>query len=76
MIGEITQERPYFELYDLIKDPLEKTNLAFDPRYTDVFEDLRLRLYNWMKETNDPLINGPISSPFNKQGSLKMTGKN
>lgn len=75
MIGEITQERPYFELYDLLEDPNEKTNLASDPQYTDVFENLRLRLYNWMQETNDPLLNGPTSSPFNKYGSSKLKGK-
>ncbi len=64
MIGEITRERPPFELYDLVVDPLERVNLAEDSDYASVLADLRRRLLHWMEETGDPILQGPIASPF------------
>ncbi|MEY8748425.1 sulfatase [Bacillales bacterium AN1005] len=48
------------ELYELEKDPLEYTNLINDPQYAKVAEQLRLKVDNWMKETNDPLLQGAV----------------
>ena len=68
MIDQITQELPYFELYDLESDPLEKNNLIEDPEYQSVREDLAQRLLKWMQETDDPLLKGAIISPFYRHG--------
>ena len=48
-----SQPRPHVELYDLQKDPEEFTNLAENPAYSSVANDLQKLLSAWMHETND-----------------------
>ncbi|MFD1737395.1 sulfatase [Bacillus salitolerans] len=48
------------ELYDLELDPLEENNIIAEDTYQEIAEQLRNRVLIWMKETNDPLLNGPI----------------
>ncbi len=50
-------------LYDLIFDPNEAHNLVNDPRVRDVLLAMRGRLDQWMKETDDPLLKGPVPAP-------------
>ncbi len=50
-------------MYDLIFDPGEACNVAADPAYADVLDDMRARLDNFMKETDDPLLHGPLPVP-------------
>ncbi len=47
------QLRPEFELYDIIKDPLEMTNLAEKPELAEIQKALHQRLRNWMKSCGD-----------------------
>lgn len=53
---------PPFELYDLANDPHERTNLAGDENHAAKLADLQARLLAWMRETEDPLLEGPIPS--------------
>jgi N-sulfoglucosamine sulfohydrolase len=48
--------RPKFELYDLQNDPGEINNLADDPKYKKVLEELKAELKAFQKRTNDPWI--------------------
>ncbi|GLA33887.1 hypothetical protein AnigIFM63309_003910 [Aspergillus niger] len=48
--------RPPEELYDLEEDPREVHNLAKDPAYAAVLDDLRLRLEKWQRQTEDPWL--------------------
>jgi arylsulfatase A-like enzyme len=48
------------QLYDLVFDPQEAANVAGDPAYAQVCEELRGRLEAWMAETGDPLLDGPV----------------
>ena len=75
VILSVVKERPHFELYDLLNDPNERTNLVNRPEYEDIFNDLRQRLLNWMKETQDPLLDGPIASPFYEFGREQLNAK-
>jgi len=51
------------ELYDLEADPLEKTNLAGRADVRDLEHALSEELWSWMRETDDPLLLGPVASP-------------
>jgi hypothetical protein len=51
------------ELYDLDADPLEQVNLAGRPSVTAIEQELSAELWAWMRNTDDPLLKGPISSP-------------
>ena len=55
------------EVYDLDVDPLEERNLAGRPSIEAVQQRLSAELWSWMRETDDPLLNGPISSPRYRQ---------
>jgi N-sulfoglucosamine sulfohydrolase len=55
------------ELYDLDADPLEQRNLAGTPGAKAVEQELGDELWSWMRETDDPLLNGPIPSPRYRQ---------
>ncbi len=52
--------RSYEELYDLESDPEEQTNLAADEEYGAVKAELEDELTEWMYQTNDPLLEGPV----------------
>jgi N-sulfoglucosamine sulfohydrolase len=58
--GLAERAEPAEQLFDLVFDPQEAANLAGDPAYAQVLEDLRGRLRAWMEETGDPLLRGPI----------------
>ena len=51
------------QLYDLVFDPHEERNLVDDTGRAEVLTDLRQRLDRWMKETSDPLLDGPVGAP-------------
>lgn len=51
------------ELYDLDEDPWEQHNLAGNQRVNALEEQLSDQLWSWMRDTDDPLLSGPISSP-------------
>jgi arylsulfatase A-like enzyme len=48
------------ELYDLETDPGERENLAYDPAYSETRAKLRQKLLTVLRETGDPLLDGPI----------------
>jgi N-sulfoglucosamine sulfohydrolase len=50
-------------LHDLFFNPGEGHNVIDDPDYQDVRVELAARLEDWMRATNDPLLNGPIAPP-------------
>jgi len=51
-------------LYDLEKDPWEMNNLASDPAHAEIRSHMSRTLAQWMRDTEDPIINGPVQSPF------------
>ena len=43
------------ELYDLRADPREETNLASRPAHRKTLDDLRLQLFQWQIDSQDPI---------------------
>ncbi len=70
--GWARQPIPKEALYDVLFDPRERNNLAGDPSHRAVLERMRNRMDRWMRETNDPLLKGPVPAP---KGS-KITDSN
>lgn len=48
--------RPPEELFDLAEDPAEVKNLAKVPEHAAILEELRTRLEDWQRRTNDPWL--------------------
>jgi N-sulfoglucosamine sulfohydrolase len=55
--------RPREELYDLLMDPGEMRNLAGTATHADVEDELSAALEVWMRDTEDPLLDGPVAPP-------------
>lgn len=63
--GWFDRIRPFEFLFDLEKDPLEKENLSERKIYRDTIKKFREEMFKWMENTQDPLLNGPVSLPSN-----------
>jgi len=59
------RERPVAteEFYDLVFDPCETANRARDPDAAEPLAETRGRLDRFMRETDDPLLRGPVPAP-------------
>jgi arylsulfatase A-like enzyme len=51
------------QLYDLVLDPNETRNVIHDPENEFIAHELAARLEEWMRETGDPLLDGPVAPP-------------
>ena len=54
---------PREALYDLALDPNERDNLVDAAPHAAIATDMRARLDRWMRDTNDPLLQGPVPPP-------------
>ena len=54
---------PEESLFDCHRDAAEVLNVANDTRYAATLETMRERLKQWMEDTADPLLNGPVPPP-------------
>jgi hypothetical protein len=61
--GGAEREPDTQQLYDLMVDPMERNNLVAAPEHEATLTGLRQRLDDWMKATDDPLLNGPVAAP-------------
>ena len=65
MLDSILQiKRPGVELYDLENDPNERNNLAGQEGVGGLEQALIENLAAWMRDTDDPLLQGPVPSPY------------
>jgi arylsulfatase A-like enzyme len=55
------------ELYDLREDPEEMRNVAYDPKYRAQADDMRARLYDMMRKSEDPF--GDVKPRNDKYGN-------
>ena len=61
--GKRLELRPRRELYDLRSDPDELNNVAEERKYESVCEGLHEKLMNFLRDTGDPLLEGPVPEP-------------
>jgi N-sulfoglucosamine sulfohydrolase len=61
------QDVPPEELYDLMFDPNERSNLAENPLHRVTLKQMQRRLHDWMISTSDPLSHGPVKAPSGAQ---------
>jgi arylsulfatase A-like enzyme len=59
--------REHVELYDLWADPWERKNLAGQHGLGPTEAALSEKLWAWMEETQDPLLDGPVASPYYRE---------
>ena len=57
-------KRPAEELYDVRKDPYNIHNLAADPGYSEALRAMRQKLSDFLRETGDPRVVGPVPDVF------------
>ncbi len=60
-------KRPVVQLFDLKTDPHERNDLAGSPEYANIVTDLSNRLWTWMEEVGDPILDGPLVTPYYRQ---------
>jgi len=61
--GWFDQRRDGVQLYDLLRDPAERHNLATDSAHLELRNQLEARLHGWMSDTSDPLLDGEVPAP-------------
>lgn len=59
--------RPVVQLFDLKQDPHERNDLATSQEHANIVRDLSDRLWRWMEEVGDPILDGPLVTPYYKQ---------
>ncbi|HEY3697783.1 MAG TPA: sulfatase [Spongiibacteraceae bacterium] len=57
-----TKKRNADELYDIVQDPFELHNLAGDARYDKVLQQLKMRLSDELRRTEDPLLKKGVAA--------------
>ena len=57
----------HLELYDLRRDRWEQTNLANQPDHAGVRHELLQRLRRHLIDTNDPILQGAVTNPLQRQ---------
>jgi len=57
------QRVPEEQLYDLLFDPNELDDLSANPTRLQILSEMRERLLEWMRATEDPLLDGPVPEP-------------
>jgi hypothetical protein len=67
-------KRPAEELYDLSKDSEQLTNLASDPEYQSIKEDLSEKLMDALRKSSDPRVegNGPVLETYPYHGGSPL----
>lgn len=66
---------PVIQLFDLAKDPSEFVNVANDPSYEMAYRDLDARLWSWLESVNDPILKGPVPTPYYREAMADYSSR-
>jgi len=69
-----TGSRPYFQLYNIEDDPFELADIGADKANAEIVVKLSKELMGWMKSVNDPLLSGPIATPYYEKAMEDFNG--
>ena len=72
-----TGARPFAQLFDIVKDPYELHDIGSESERTSIVDELSLKLLEWMEEVDDPLLEGPLRTPYYElavEDAAKMRG--
>ncbi|MFD0958029.1 sulfatase family protein [Paenibacillus chungangensis] len=72
MLKQFLKVRDHIELYDLRNDPWETENLAGKEACLEVEKSLLSKLLHWMEDTDDPILKGPVPSPYYVESVRKL----
>jgi hypothetical protein len=65
---------PKEQLYDLLLDPGEARNLADSASHGEALATMRARLEDWMRSTDDPILDGDVPAPVGAEINLPSQG--
>lgn len=71
-MDSFTVPRQPEELYDLTRDPLQLTNLAYDAGYKEALQNMRQILDKWISDTNDSIPSVPTPDMFDRWNGKKL----
>ena len=57
-------------MFDVLADPDEFVDLAWDPAHEAVRQELAATLDRWMRETDDPILRGAVPELLNPWPSI------
>ncbi len=69
--------RPFAQLFDIKNDPYELKDIGSKKEYAAIVEELSRRILDWMESVKDPLLEGPLRTPYYDKAirDLKNAGK-
>ena len=59
-----TGARPFAQLFDIVNDPYELRDIGSEQEHAPIVADLSQQLLAWMKQVEDPLLEGPLRTPY------------
>jgi uncharacterized sulfatase len=67
-----TGTRPFFELYNIENDPYELADLGQKKEFAGKVKELSAELMSWMKSVKDPLLKGPLVTPYYEKSKAEF----
>jgi arylsulfatase A-like enzyme len=61
---ETGDARPFYQLFDLQQDPYELTDIGQESGNAGIAAELSGMLLSWMRDVDDPLLKGPVRTPY------------
>lgn len=56
--------RPFRQLFDIENDPYELADIGDREENSEIVHDLSAKLLAWMQSVDDPLLQGPLRTPY------------
>jgi N-sulfoglucosamine sulfohydrolase len=58
------EPRPFVQLFDIKNDPYELEDIGSKKEFAAVVDALTRSLFDWMQSVKDPLLEGPLRTPY------------